>query len=681
MNQHTIQESKSGIDDNYPFVIAKLSEHLNETKRLHLEEIKTMQQKHEEALNKQIKEHANQIADLKMEQNIALSDLEFRFKTSLTWRIGSVILNIVKFIRNFLYNPIRFFSSSSYRFKDLEPKPRKELIAYSRTQTEKISVKPQEKLTIDKNKLTILGIFDTFTYNCFKYEFNIINPTPETWQNIMPKYKIDALFIESAWVGNNESWRYQIGKYNNEENRKLKELITESRKKKIPVIFWNKEDPVHFDHFLVAAKLADLIFTSDADCIPKYKKEVGHDRVFALPFAAQEIIHNPVRIGQRTGNVCFAGTYYSQRYPDRKDDMETILIPALDFDLDIYDRNLGRTDKNAEQLRFPDIYKSAVKGKLEYDQMLEAYKQYKVFLNVNSVRESPTMFARRVFELLACGTPVISTYSKGIISILGEETVLIAENESDTRNHLNKLLNDEHYWWKKSLEGLRIVHESHTYHHRAKYILDKAGLRLNEKSSISFLVLAQISSNEELDYLLEILKEQHYQNFDILLVLKDKEQAINIDQEKINAIFPEKRVKTYNNTILMENIEILNEYKGNYVALFNLNNFYGKNYLRDYALAINYSGAESLGKKSHFIFNGNEQILLTNKGCEYNYMADVPTSSLVIHKAKLDINTIKSLLYQDTFFDFEIRTLSIDPFNLILNGRTLEKTHQLRVEI
>ena len=51
--------------------------------------------------------------------------------------------------------------------------------------------------------------------------------------------------------------------------------------------------------------------------------------------------------------------------------------------------------------------------------MLTAYRCYDVMLNVNTVTGSPTMFSRRVFESLACGTPVLSSESVGMSRMLG----------------------------------------------------------------------------------------------------------------------------------------------------------------------------------------------------------------------------------------------------------------------
>ena len=76
--------------------------------------------------------------------------------------------------------------------------------------------------------------------------------------------------------------------------------------------------------------------------------------------------------------------------------------PALRFGLHIFDRNLNRPGFGPKY-RFPDGYQTAIKGSLNYEEMLTAYRCYDVMLNTNSVTDSPTMFSRRVFECLACG--------------------------------------------------------------------------------------------------------------------------------------------------------------------------------------------------------------------------------------------------------------------------------------
>ena len=179
------------------------------------------------------------------------------------------------------------------------------------------------------------------------------------------------------------------------------------------------------------------------------------------------------------------------------------------------------TGNQAELYRFPDIYQSAIKGRLDYDEMVKAYKHYKVFLNVNSVKASPTMFSRRVFELLACGTPVISTFSKGIVDLLGDDIVFITESEEDTRKHLEHLLGDDRAWLKASVRGIRKVMEKHTYDVRLQYILEKVGITpLPHRKKALLAVLVKIADTADLLHLTSILKTQNYRNYEVILLLK-----------------------------------------------------------------------------------------------------------------------------------------------------------------
>ena len=77
--------------------------------------------------------------------------------------------------------------------------------------------------------------------------------------------------------------------------------------------------------------------------------------------------------------------------------------------------------------------------------MIDVYKRHRVFLNVNSVTDSPTMFSRRVFGLLACGTAVISTESVGIEATF-RDLVPIVRTPDETAAQLKRLLDDDEYF-------------------------------------------------------------------------------------------------------------------------------------------------------------------------------------------------------------------------------------------
>jgi hypothetical protein len=105
----------------------------------------------------------------------------------------------------------------------------------------------------------------------------------------------ELLFIESAWRGKDELWGNKVGHTSSE----LQGIVEWCRRRKIPTVFWNKEDPVHFETFLNTARLFDYVFTTDIDCIHRYKAALGHERVFLLPFACQPKIHNPIEKYER----------------------------------------------------------------------------------------------------------------------------------------------------------------------------------------------------------------------------------------------------------------------------------------------------------------------------------------------------------------------------------------------
>src|SRR5690606_34015792 len=111
----------------------------------------------------------------------------------------------------------------------------------------------------------------------------------------------------------------------------------------------------------------------------------------------------------------------------RQAEMEFLLDGAKEYKLDIYDRHFK--DK---QRSFPKKYRGFILGSLEYEKMVKEYKKYKIFLNANIVFYSKTMFSRRVFEILASGTNVISAYSIGIYKLF-KNIVPLASNEEQVK--------------------------------------------------------------------------------------------------------------------------------------------------------------------------------------------------------------------------------------------------------
>jgi hypothetical protein len=326
--------------------------------------------------------------------------------------------------------------------------------------------------------LRVACVLDEMSYQSFKPECHLIAFGPHNWLEVLEREMPNLLLVESAWRGNGGSWEYKVGSYSYPESVGLPDLaalVEWCRREGIPTVFWNKEDPIHFEKFKEAAAVFDVVFTSDANIVERYQELPGvPDRVVGvLPFAAQPAIHNPVAaMGSRDRRPVFAGAYYRNRHESRRTELDLLLDAAMPHGLVIYDRMGGAV---SDSFGFPDRFQPNVAGSLPYEDMVQVYRQHRVFLNVNSVNDSPTMFSRRVFELLASGTPVVSTPSLGVERIFGS-VVDIVETPSQAEEAIRRLVEDDDWWLERSIRGIEAVFQGNTYADRLETIAVTAGL-------------------------------------------------------------------------------------------------------------------------------------------------------------------------------------------------------------
>ncbi|MFC4260120.1 glycosyltransferase [Marinobacter lacisalsi] len=354
----------------------------------------------------------------------------------------------------------------------------------------------------------VIGVMDEFTSGCFEQDLNLIQPRPDNWHALADKYKPELIFIESAWKGNSGSWQYRVGDYANKPGPEVEQLCQYAREKGIPTLFWNKEDPVHHDKFMCSARLVDHIFTTDANMKESYQAKTGNSNVHALPFAAQPALHKPAPLAGRKPRACFAGSWYGNRHAERGEAMGWLLQAANAHGLDIYDRNHG-----TGIFPFPEEYQAGIKGSLPYKELCNEYSRYRVFLNVNSVTDSPTMFSRRVFELMACGTPVVSTYARGIENLFESGAVWLVNSQQEADEAIRTLMTDDAEWRRRSLAGIREVFARHTYAHRLNNIFEKLGMETRLSTDPAIALVAEAQSHAELEALDRFAHQQSYRSF------------------------------------------------------------------------------------------------------------------------------------------------------------------------
>ena len=533
--------------------------------------------------------------------------------------------------------------------------------------------------------LTIATILDTFSESCFRYEANLVALSVKAWRQELETHRPAFLLCESAWVGNGGQWQYTMSKYAARENNPLRELLAWCKQQGIPRVFWNKEDPSNFDVFKDVAAEFDHVFTTDQDCIPRYRQLLGHDRIHPLPFAAQPAIHNPIQDRvKRTGSICFAGSWRARKYPERATDSEVLLGPALELGLEIFDRNAG--SKHAAELAFPPPFAGAVRGALDYDAMLSAYRGYKVFLNVNSVKSSPTMFARRVFELMACGTPVVSSDSAGIRAMLGR-LVKIANTPEETRAHLERLLGDADYRARYAHAGYREVLAHHTYRHRLRDILAVLGLEGAAPAPPRITILAGTNRPDRLPNLLASIRRQVHPEVEPIILLNAEAYDQRAVEEAAADLPGLKVFKLPESYTLAECLNHgLEHATGAWVAKFDDDDYYGPHYLSDLLLATGYTDARLLGKRSCFCWlEGSSQLVLRYPEHAHRHVEYVLGATMFVRRDVFDEVKFSPVVRgTDTVFQRHCRERGIDiysadPYNYIVVRQSDTASHTWQI--
>ena len=492
-------------------------------------------------------------------------------------------------------------------------------------------------------------ILDEFSRDCFAPEFEPVTFRPDNWANVLRTTGAEMLLVESAWHGNDGSWQYRIASYQKNTGDELLDLLACCKRNGVPTVFWNKEDPAHFDRFIDKARLFDVVLTTDADCIPRYRERVGHDRVYALPFAAQPAIHNPVQTEPRLPKACFAGTYYATRFEQRQDDMLHLLRPAMRLGLDIFDRMHGAVGVQKDQYRFPDEFQPAIRGRLDYKDMVRAYKQYRVFLNVNSVRQSPTMFSRRVFELLACGTPVVSTYAKGIEELLGRNGVYLAESEASAQRILESLLRDHDAWARASALGIRKVLSEHTYAHRFASICCWAGLGDAGLTSPLVAALVPVRSSADYDAAAQMIASQGYANLEVHLFASANPPKDGLDRVRNAARGRPVRLWNIGGASTDACEEFLKATSAEIVCSMSPDAAYAETYVDEAAMFFRIPGVGLLGKACHFGLSEGSELRLVGSDDENRMVDSVPSATVCARKAALTAEILRLMLTEPIF--------------------------------
>lgn len=489
---------------------------------------------------------------------------------------------------------------------------------------------------------------DDFTWNSYCLEADMIQIKPDNVTAQLESISPDLLFVESAWNGVDGLWNRKISTCSAE----LLKALNWCKSRNIPTVFWNKEDPIHFTTFRQTALNFDYIFTYDFNCVEKYKSLTGRHNVFYLPMGVQPRMFNPVEKYSRLDKFCFAGSYYV-RYRDRTEDLDSYVEFLPEYrDMDIYDRQFGKNDPN---YMFPDNYRKFIRGNLPYTEIDRAYKGYEYSINLNSIKQAQSC-ARRVFELFACNTFIISNYSIGVKTLFGD-LMLVSDSGKEVVRRLKELGSNPLRIEKLKLLGLRKVFTESTYQDRLAYILNKTGIMESDCDWRPLVtVWGRADNAEDVRIIKEMFSSQRYAKKRLVIVTSLKSGLED------GVLY------------VSDASEMFSTDDSGYYACFSVKNFYGKDYLTDLVLAVRYGDTGNYTKSSVFENRGSQIIRTADSGRPYTYADElIPDESLM---AETSFRNSLSSVTADSSVPVKQKCLRTDSFNFCRNLNLQDATRE-----
>ena len=250
------------------------------------------------------------------------------------------------------------------------------------------------------------------------------------------------------------------------------------------------------------------------------------------------------------------------------------------------------------------------------------------------------MFSRRVFELLACRTSVISAHSSGIAKLLPGMVTLV-NNAEETRQALEQLLGDSALRDRQSHRAMRVVLSKHTYAARIGVILEKLGLSESAKPGKGTLVICLVNDLESLVHGIESFARQITLQKELCVIALEG----SVDGNSVQAALERVEAGVFRVQYLdrMENLslavrDVLRNSQYRFWTVFHRSCYYGANFLFDSALPFSFTDASVVGKSSGYVLSTSDlKIQCPAPGREFSYRDDLEPGSLLFDASMLEL--------------------------------------------
>lgn len=278
-------------------------------------------------------------------------------------------------------------------------------LKYNKTSPEPMAKQRHTLEWVSKRNIGI--ICDSEYYLRYK---DVGNLTYITYENIDEHIdNLEYVVYITAWKGMHKEIQSNLRmNYTRSFLGKIKYLNSN-----LPVIFISKEDPPNFQRFSPEAIYADYIYTSSVTMKNEYRNIIRSNNIDTFRYGINPYLTNPIDTFNEQDIVHFAGSFLSETYPERFEDQKRIFDDVIKVTENFIFRNRNLIVKENVRSRYEidEKYKQFEQPAIEFKQLLEEQKQYKTHINLNSVKDDPTMSAVRPYDLQAMGKQIVSNHS------------------------------------------------------------------------------------------------------------------------------------------------------------------------------------------------------------------------------------------------------------------------------
>lgn len=218
---------------------------------------------------------------------------------------------------------------------------------------------------------------------------------------------------------------------------------------------------------------------------------------------------------------------------------------------------------------------------------------------------SDTMCARRIFEVTACGTPVVSTPSPAIDAVFPGDEVAQVSTQREAEFVLRALVENSDHRDRIVHRAQRRIWDAHTYSHRVNDVLDAVHLedhRIQSRRRITAIV-SSIRPNQ-VDHVLKSLGDQQHVDLQVAFLahgwpvdeseLKERAHTHGLDDVIVLSADMDVPLGACLNRLVQSA-------EADVVAKVDDDDFYGPDYLSDQLYALDYSQADVVGKRAHYV--------------------------------------------------------------------------------